>query len=167
MPASPGAHIPRMANVLVPLQPTLHSILSSESFLLVLPTHRNYWWIQAGHVQVAQGRDPGQLRCLKLNSRFVKTWSSMKILLCSRVSYRNSRTLEIRVYFPESHFILTLDCAQIDEALNQGSISEGIKGKGLQIIRPRTTELALVSTYQYSIRLLSYPPISLPPSPLE
>ena len=81
-----------MANVSVPLQPTLHSILCPESFLSVLPTHRNYGWIQAGHVQVAQGRDPGQLQRLKLNSRFVKTWSSMKILLCSQVSYRNGGT---------------------------------------------------------------------------
>ena len=32
----------------------------------------------------------------------------------------------------------------MEESLNQGSISEGIKGKGLQIMRPHTKELALI-----------------------
>ena len=158
-----------MANVSVPLQPILHSILSPESFLSLLPTHRNYWWIQAGHVQGAHGRDPGQLWRLKLNSRFVKTWSSMKILLCSWVSYWNSRTWRNQSIVPwitlYPHVGLYTDWWSFKSRQH----FRGNKRKKLanNTLCPHTKELPLVSTYQYSIWLLSYPPISLPPSPLE
>lgn len=70
---------------------------------------------------------------------------------------------EIRVQLPEIHFILTWACTQINEALNQGNIFRGNKGKtlGKQYIHVqkswlRSNLLAPTNTPSHFSQILSF-----------